>query len=1105
MKDLMQNSPYTSRKPISRSAGYGLFALLCLALCLFAACGSRGSAAKPIVISEVVSSNTALDDAALGTADWIELFNPSDTDVSLAGYVLTDKADEYDSENVLPDMRIPANGYVIVFARSDADADTFCLPFGLSKNGDSLYLLDPQGNLLEKLYIPALPENVSYARRADGSFGYCTAPTPASANTAEITDKRPQSAAGADEASNRSETVLYIDEVVTQDLPTGAFFGADWIELYNPNDRELSLSGFFLSDREDKPDKAVLPDVTIPAEGYALIPCGTEDGLDLRLSSAGETLWLYDPKLDLVDTVAVPSLLAGQSWAKTKSGVFGYCGKPTPGAANEDALIGAEQTLPADASEPLLLNEALFRNTYSVIDQYGDHSDFAELYNRGTEPVRLSDYWLSDDFSDPLKWNCPDVTLDPGEYLLIFLTGRDSLEKEIHAPFSVSSSDSGLMLYRSATRTAQQIPWIDGLTKNTSVGLDEDGSLIFFKYPTPGAENAASVGDVTELCAFPADGVFISEVSSSGKGEDWIELCNGSASAADLSGWYLCDNSAQDHRFLLGGTLDASAYRVFRPDSFGVAATGEAVFLFDANGFLRDRFETGDLSGGSITSGRTDDPSVDRVFFLKATPGKKNSSSFVLGRTPSPILSETALYRTEPFSVSIRCADPDAVIRYTLDGSEPTDSSAIYSAPIVIEKSVTLRVRTQSANSLPSRIVTAHYLFVEPHTLPVVCIACNPKKFREFTQIDRIKTYPHTDAHITYYESDGTLGTSFPADINPRGNQSIKYPQKSFSIHLRARLGQSTVNYPFWGEGTALDYASLILRNGSQDYAKARLRDSFALCAVSGLSLDSARTRPVIVYVNGTYYGIMDFNECMNQDYLVTHFGVDSSGISHISTNAAVRYGSIKDFTRVRSFAKSNQFSDDAVVAEFAQWVDVDYIIDYVIAQTFFCNYDVKNQSYWATSDYTIRWRPVFYDIDRCFTDGSTYRNLFIAYFNKDGVKYDSMGHVVNMDLYASLRRNPAWCDRFVHRYAKLLQTDFTVERLQTLLDRVAAALRPEMERHIALYRAPSSVETWEKYVASMRKEIAARHAEIQKQICKEFHLSEADWEAIMAAERPGA
>ena len=1102
-----QSQQFNTERPASRSlARYAVSALFCLLLCLFFSCSSDP---QPIVINEVVSSNSALIDEALGTPDWIELHNRSDTAVNLQGYILTDKEDRYDLGNMLPNIVIPANGYTVLFAHSNAAGDPFCLPFGLSKGGDTLFLLDPSGNLLEKLVIPALPENVSYARRADGTFGYCISPTPESENTEEISDtcpaiQTPEEDPDVQKNDEPSEIALFITEIMSNDFDTGRFDGADWIELYNPNDEDLALEGFFLSDREDKADKAPLPAVTIAAKQYLVIPFGSgDDRIDMGVSSYGETVTLYDSELRVVDSVAVPSMLKGQSWAKNRNGNFGCCGSPTPGEQNDDHLIGIEKTRPADESEPLRISEVLFRNTYSVIDRYGDHSDFLELYNAGSEAIDLSEYWLSDDFSDPLKWRCPAVSVEPGAYLLIFLSGKDSAETELHAPFSISSSDDGILLFHAARRMTQQVPRLDAVPKNTSVGLREDGSLVFFRYPTPGAKNAASVDDVAELGAFPADDVHINEVSAIGSDGDWIELRNGSSTAADLSGWYLTDNPEKEHRFYLRGELAAFACAVFAPDSFGIAATGETVFLFDADDNLRDLFETGDLSDG-VTSGRTDDRSVPRVFFLKATPNVENDAAFVSGRTSAPVLSESDLYHTEPFSVEIRCADPNAVVYYSLDGNEPTDRSARYSEPILISDSVTLRAVAQSDGCLPSRIVAATYLFTEPHTLPVVCISCNPKDFRTFTLINSQKKYPHTDAQIAYYEPDGTLGTAFAADINPRGNQSIKNPQKSLSVHLRARLGQGSVRYPFWGEDTALDYASLILRNGSQDYAKARLRDSFALYAVSNLSLDSARTRPVVVYVNGVYYGIMDLNEGMNQDYLVTHYGVDPALISHISTNETVRYGSNKDFLRVRKFARQNPFSDDAVVAEFAQWVDVDYILDYVIAQTFFCNYDVKNQSYWATSDYAIRWRPVFYDIDRCFADGSYRRNLFNSYFDMKGVLYDAAaGRVANMDLYASLRKNRAWCDRFVRRYAELLQTEFTVDRLQALLDQVAAALRPEMERHIALYHAPASLEDWEAYVASMREEIVLRHEEIQKQICSEFRLSRAEWNAILKETAP--
>jgi len=1099
----------------ARLRARGRIALLAgVALCCFFWLGLGGCAPEEptLVINEVVTSNKlSYEDEALGSPDWIELRNLSDREIDLQGFILTDKQDRYELGNMLPGIRISAGGYVVLCASAKAEAKggAFCLPFGLSKSGDTLCLLNASGTLLERLVIPALPQDVSYARREDGTFGFCLLPTPGAANEGEISDTCPEIEAEAPPAEKlppeESEIRLFFQEIMSNDLKDGAFGGGDWIELYNPGTEPLSLEGFYLSDREDKADKVPLSGVTVPAEGCVLIPCGQEEGMiPMGIASAGETLYLYDSALALVDKVVVPPMREGQSWARNRNGVFGYCGQPTPGAPNRDERIGIDPILLADGTEPLRLSEVLFRNTYSVTDSYGDHADFVELYNKGQAAVALEEYYLSDDFSDPLKWRCPQMSLGPGEYLVIFLTGRASTDFEVHAAFSLSAGDDGLQLYHRPSRSYQQIPWSDEVPRNTSVGLSEEGTLRYYKYPTPGAPNAAAAEDPSLLAALRASDLYISEVSAIGEPGDWIELKNGADQTVDLEGWYLTDQQKGQRRHLLSGTVEAGGYLLLGVEGFGIAATGETLFLYDGAGYLRDVFETGDLSEG-ITSGRLEDGSLDRVFFLQATPGEANEAEYARGRTPMPLLSDMTLYHSDAFSLRLSCADPQAVIRYTLDGSEPTAGAPVYTEPISVTGSLTVRAVAQREGYLKSRGTMATFLFEAPHTLPVVCIGCDPAQFKAFMQIKDIGRYPHTDAQVAFYETDGTLGILFPADINPRGNQSIKYPQKSLSIHLRARLGQGSVNYPFWGPGTALEYGTLILRNGSQDYPKARLRDSFALKAVEGLALDSARTRPVVVYVNGAYYGIMDLNEGMNQDYLVTHFQVDPVTVNHVSTNYAVRYGSSDDYTRVRNFARGNDLKDDEVLKTFAQWVDVDYIVDYLIAQTFFCNYDIKNQSYWATTDYRIRWRPQFYDIDRCFTDNSSNRNLFNGYFSKRGVVYDAAaGKVVNMDLYAYLRDNRAWCDRFVRRYAWLLCTDFSVERLQALLDEMAGALRPEMARHIDRYHAPASLEEWEKYVASMRREIEIRYEIIQEQICTEFRLPRSDWDAIMAEAQQG-
>ncbi|MEZ4628923.1 MAG: CotH kinase family protein [Eubacteriales bacterium] len=90
--------------------------------------------------------------------------------------------------------------------------------------------------------------------------------------------------------------------------------------------------------------------------------------------------------------------------------------------------------------------------------------------------------------------------------------------------------------------------------------------------------------------------------------------------------------------------------------------------------------------------------------------------------------------------------------------------------------------------------------------------------------------------------------------------------------------------------------------------------------------LDNSATRPVVVYINGAYNGLYDLNEDQNGEFLETHYGINGDTVEFIRRNQTPIKGSSKDIKRVRSFAESKNLSDDAVFAEFSQWIDVDYL-----------------------------------------------------------------------------------------------------------------------------------------------------------------------------------
>ncbi len=86
-------------------------------------------------------------------------------------------------------MTLEAGEYLLVYftgGSEAADADPLCTGFGLSRYGESLLLVDANYNLLDSVEVPALEPDVSYARAADGSWGYAIRPTPGEANGEDI-------------------------------------------------------------------------------------------------------------------------------------------------------------------------------------------------------------------------------------------------------------------------------------------------------------------------------------------------------------------------------------------------------------------------------------------------------------------------------------------------------------------------------------------------------------------------------------------------------------------------------------------------------------------------------------------------------------------------------------------------------------------------------------------------------------------------------------------------------------------------------------------------------------------------------------------------------
>ncbi len=164
----------------------------------------------------------------------------------------------------------------------------------------------------------------------------------------------------------------------------------------------------------------------------------------------------------------------------------------------------------SDARNPrrepsVVINEFEASNGRGIKDQDGDHSDWIEVRNIGTQPVNLNGWFLADNFHDLAKWRFPSVDLPPGACLVVFASNKDRrvAGAELHTNFKLNEQGEYLALVKPDGQTVAHdfFPKYPPQRANISYGLKEidprapaplKASLLNFGYfatPTPGTPN----------------------------------------------------------------------------------------------------------------------------------------------------------------------------------------------------------------------------------------------------------------------------------------------------------------------------------------------------------------------------------------------------------------------------------------------------------------------------------------------------------------------------------------------------------------------------------------------------------------------------------------
>ena len=455
--------------------------------------------------------------------------------------------------------------------------------------------------------------------------------------------------------------------------------------------------------------------------------------------------------------------------------------------------------------------------------------------------------------------------------------------------------------------------------------------------------------------------------------------------------------------------------------------------------------------------------------FAESTPGADNTTAVVDdvrvgGRSVSA--SPAGGVHAGPVEVTLAAAAGE--IRYTLNGAEPDSASLVYSGPLTLATTTVLRARCFDAGRPPGPILTRTYFIGETQgTLPYVSVVADPETLfgdtigvyynkhepvvssSTFSPLGYRDVYKGKDApgHVEFFASAGAGAFRANCGIRMGGENNWVHPQRALNLAVRGKYGDDEIKYDlFPGQGNAI-HTGITLRDGGDRWAAEMLRDCmWPKLAQGHLKVDTADFRPVVVFINGAYFGLHDLRERWDTTWFTQKYHIPPGQVDHLlyghvtsgTTTLGVEEGDALEWTELMTFLNTADLTQSANWAYVESRIDMESFMDFVISESYGNNTSwFHNREFWKERKPGAKWRWFLTDMDRTLSASNT-----------TGVLADMLA---TDDVLKRLKTNAAFKQRLAQRYAAHMAGTFSAARVQATMNRIADEISAaEVARHEA-------------------------------------------------------
>ena len=600
---------------------------------------------------------------------------------------------------------------------------------------------------------------------------------------------------------------------------------------------------------------------------------------------------------------------------------------------------------------------------------------------------------------------------------------------------------------------------------------------------------------------------------------DWIELKNTTNAPISLSNWSLTDDDQlpRKWKFPATATLPANGHLVVMCDNrdetngigallhanFEISASGEKVQVYNDAGQLVD--EVSNVPDQDTWHTWARNPADNSFAFSDtATPGAANAGLFAAARVKPPdffkadgVSSFPGGFHAGPQTLVLRSETPAATIRYTLDGSDPTETSgSLYSGPVNLvapnDKTGVVVRAAAFFNGWLSSDVKTHTFLIDQNAalktlpalilsadggrnfyLPMGIMAINGNTVPDLWAPGGSGTYNipinRGDAYerlisAEYYYPDGRDGWREDVGIrvssSPYSRPRLKMSQTqlspfirdhtqkaSFNLFWRDDYGNSSISHPTIPDTDTREFKQLRIRAGKNDIANPFFLDELGRRLYQKMGWVQSVGGWNSGYINGAFKGLYNTCERIREPMFQFHNRTDASfDVRYIQDQVdgdAVFWNQMQ--------AALNTLAANGSQANYqnaANYVDPVCAADYFLCMVYinmddwmysgFCN----NYAAWRERSPAGRYRFMGWDLEAAF-----------GRFGK-AVNFDTFAWMIATsnevsNVFRGLNQSPEWKLLFADRIQKhlfnngILDDRSATAFIKTQKDKYVAEIQP--------------------------------------------------------------